>query len=279
MKSADSETMPAVLSLNPGAQALPSIDLRSASPRDAGGIYALGEQVFGSLQFLYTIYQAPQSVSYLRQLLANSDPNRRITVAMAGEELVGYYDASLDEDEAFLSYIAASPKVQGRGIGTLLLNHLGSLAGEKGCRQVVLDVFQSNTAARQWYERLGFQQTSESKLARVGLSDLLASDAPQLKYDSEQLQRALSEEAQGGFSKVLCACGPGNLTVGLIGGHTCKLLAYDGISLPQAANALALRFRHERNTLVFSFAGDPPSIAENASVETVLRLSRLLSSD
>ncbi|KUH40665.1 MULTISPECIES: GNAT family N-acetyltransferase [Streptomyces] len=53
--------------------------------------------------------------------------------------------------------IAVDAGVRGRGIGGLLLEEVAAVAAESGCREVRLDVIDTNPRARALYERRGFR--------------------------------------------------------------------------------------------------------------------------
>ncbi|MFV0128018.1 GNAT family N-acetyltransferase [Streptomyces sp. HMX112] len=52
--------------------------------------------------------------------------------------------------------IAVDPDVRGRGIGSLLIEEVAVVAAEQGCREIRLDVIDTNPRARALYERRGF---------------------------------------------------------------------------------------------------------------------------
>ncbi|MEU9979747.1 GNAT family N-acetyltransferase [Streptomyces sp. NPDC050856] len=52
--------------------------------------------------------------------------------------------------------IAVDPDVRGRGIGSLLIEEVAVVAAEQGCREIRLDVVDTNPRARALYERRGF---------------------------------------------------------------------------------------------------------------------------
>ncbi len=69
--------------------------------------------------------------------------------------------ASLGKDDYYLSNIAVDPQYRGQGIGTYILENAVKIAGEKGCRRVVLDVTFDNKGAKRLYERFGFKVYSK----------------------------------------------------------------------------------------------------------------------
>jgi ribosomal protein S18 acetylase RimI-like enzyme len=64
-------------------------------------------------------------------------------------------------DRIFLGGIQVHPDFQGKGVGTELINALIE-EGRALSKPVVLDVDRDNNRARALYERLGFEQESET---------------------------------------------------------------------------------------------------------------------
>ncbi|MFD3517465.1 GNAT family N-acetyltransferase [Streptomyces sp. NPDC058657] len=52
--------------------------------------------------------------------------------------------------------IAVDPDLRGRGVGSLLLAEVAAVAAEQGCREIRLDVIDTNPRAKALYERRGF---------------------------------------------------------------------------------------------------------------------------
>ncbi|GAA2415936.1 GNAT family N-acetyltransferase [Streptomyces coeruleofuscus] len=52
--------------------------------------------------------------------------------------------------------IAVAPDVRGRGVGSLLIEEVAAVAAERDCREIRLDVIDTNPRARALYERRGF---------------------------------------------------------------------------------------------------------------------------
>ncbi|MFI2632971.1 GNAT family N-acetyltransferase [Streptomyces collinus] len=52
--------------------------------------------------------------------------------------------------------IAVDPDARGRGIGSLLIEEVAAVAAEQHCREIRLDVIDTNPRARALYERRGF---------------------------------------------------------------------------------------------------------------------------
>ncbi|WP_331750496.1 MULTISPECIES: GNAT family N-acetyltransferase [unclassified Streptomyces] len=52
--------------------------------------------------------------------------------------------------------IAVDPAMRGRGVGSLLIEEVAAVAAERDCREIRLDVIDTNPRARALYERRGF---------------------------------------------------------------------------------------------------------------------------
>jgi ribosomal protein S18 acetylase RimI-like enzyme len=65
-------------------------------------------------------------------------------------------------EEIYLGLIELLPEIQGRGIGTDIINRLKAQASQSN-RPLTLHVLKSNQPARRLYERLGFQVAGEEE--------------------------------------------------------------------------------------------------------------------
>jgi GNAT superfamily N-acetyltransferase len=232
--------------------------------------------VFGNKQFLYTIYQAPQSVRYLEKLIAAGDASHRFVLLERDLELVGYYEALIGDGTDFLSYIAIDPSAAGQGFGKLLLQDFETTGRISGCQQLSLDVFQSNTRAVAWYRTSCFREESITYLARIALRNVARNNGVQLRINKEEIDRALADERDWGFGKVTWECDGGGGCLGFIGGQHFKLLDFNGIPLAQAVNIIAASLSNRRDVLIVS-SPEPINLArEIISSESVLRMVKPL---
>ncbi len=82
--------------------------------------------------------------------------NTRIDCLRLGRKVIGFAVSRIGADEAEILSVAVDPAYRGRGLsGSLLLTHLGHLAGQGG-RTIFLEVEENNQPARRLYERAGF---------------------------------------------------------------------------------------------------------------------------
>jgi molybdopterin-guanine dinucleotide biosynthesis protein B len=70
----------------------------------------------------------------------------------------------VDHARFLMDGVAVSPQAQGRGIGSRLIAAICDEARRQGCREVRLDVIDTNPRARALYERLGFIPAGEARL-------------------------------------------------------------------------------------------------------------------
>jgi len=239
---------------------------------DAEFIYDLKVDALG--KYLdYTIYQTSKSVAYLRKLLiqgADSTGNF-FFVAKQNSKVVGYYHAVHCRSELFLNYIVVKEEFRRLGLGKKLLNHYETLAGTLSCITLALDVFESNTDAFTWYCKEGYVPNSVKTLTSLALGwngrCLHAMD-----FDLAAWRSSCQEEHDLGFSKIVCSCGPGKFTLGLIAGHVCKLLSFDGIDISEAIAAINNRLSGTRDTLIISsqeIPADLPLIATSTVIHFI----------
>ncbi|CAN5765895.1 hypothetical protein BH20CHL2_BH20CHL2_11330 [soil metagenome] len=80
---------------------------------------------------------------------------------VVGGEIVGMLDVDRADDGLFIGTIDLIPEVQGRGLGSSILNSLLQEA-DAASVPVRLQVLKFNTRARRWYEALGFGITDET---------------------------------------------------------------------------------------------------------------------
>lgn len=250
--------------------------IRQATPGDAADIYALIRQVFGEAYLAFSIYQAPQSVCYIRRLISSTDQGslHRFFVLRDDNQLIGFYQAVHNESELFLNYLAVAASLQSRGWGRTLLEHYTNSAASLGCRRLALDVFDTNLRARRWYLNQGYTLRSESFLMQLALRPAAGKSRGGLAFDPDAWEEATAEEQAQGFSKIDCRCEEGNLTVGLIAGRVCKLLSFSGMSLDEAVAAVSNRFCGQRESLVVPSPSATVGEWQVLRAEKVLRFSK-----
>lgn len=79
-----------------------------------------------------------------------------IKVALFEGNIIGYICADFLRHEARVLNLAVHPDFRRKGVATMLLNNIKSVLKTQGCVFLYLKVRESDTGARQFYERLGF---------------------------------------------------------------------------------------------------------------------------
>jgi ribosomal protein S18 acetylase RimI-like enzyme len=84
------------------------------------------------------------------------------SVAELEEEIVGYQYSTTSMMGGHLARLAVKQKMQGKGIGYLLVHQLLSQFGKQGVQHVTVNTQKSNTASLALYAKAGFSITGES---------------------------------------------------------------------------------------------------------------------
>ena len=80
-----------------------------------------------------------------------------------GSVILAFLIAKHVAPEWELENIVVDPQMQGKGIGTRLLDELLARAKQSNSDAVFLEVRESNTPARKLYQKLGFEETGRRK--------------------------------------------------------------------------------------------------------------------
>ncbi|WP_093802442.1 GNAT family N-acetyltransferase [Streptomyces sp. Wb2n-11] len=70
--------------------------------------------------------------------------------------LLALFERRPAPDQLVMDGIAVAPAMRGRGVGSLLIEEVAAVAAEEGCREIRLDVIDTNPRARALYGRRGF---------------------------------------------------------------------------------------------------------------------------
>ncbi len=100
-------------------------------------------------------FSTPWSRTAFEEEINGNDLAHYLVVEEEGQ-LVGYGGFWIVVDEAHVTNVALLPECRGRGLGTLLLEHMILSAKMLGAVSMTLEVRPSNTAARNLYSRRGF---------------------------------------------------------------------------------------------------------------------------
>jgi len=105
------------------------------------------------------------STQWSRQSFLNEMYNKYsfLKVALFEENIIGYICADYLHHEARILNLAVHPDFRRRGVATMLLNDIKNALKTQGCVFLYLKVRESDTGAREFYERLGFKTETVRK--------------------------------------------------------------------------------------------------------------------
>ena len=127
------------------------MSIRRAEPGDAAPLLALARGCFGAAAWDPFQYW-------------NRDDHEVLVADLGGGNCGGFCVLACAADEAEIQSLAVAPAMRRQGIGALLLQATLTAARERGAAHVHLEVRESNTAARAFYRRHGFQETGRRRL-------------------------------------------------------------------------------------------------------------------
>jgi ribosomal-protein-alanine N-acetyltransferase len=102
-------------------------------------------------------FQTPWHRLLFEQELAAADALSYVVSDADGRGIVAYACLRIVLNEMHVLKIAVAPSWRRHGVATALMKWCAQLARQKGVDQVSLEVRRSNTAARSFYQKLGFQ--------------------------------------------------------------------------------------------------------------------------
>lgn len=119
----------------------------------------------GDLDGVLAIETASFSVPWSRAAFQDELKNdlAMYLIALIGEQVIGYAGAWLIFDEAHITNVAVLPAWRKMGVGMRMMRAFMEQARHKGAHSMTLEVRESNLAARQMYQKLGFVVCGERK--------------------------------------------------------------------------------------------------------------------
>jgi lipopolysaccharide/colanic/teichoic acid biosynthesis glycosyltransferase/ribosomal protein S18 acetylase RimI-like enzyme len=249
--------------------------IRRAHRSDCRNIYRMKQDAFQSY-LLYSVYQTRASMRYLRKLLtqpADDSANHFYLLECNGIPM-GYYHAVASTERLHLNYIAVDHDVRGQGVGDELLRHYESLGRVLKLERLTVDVYESNPTALEWYLSKGYARIGEKYQLRLAIPKNAKIGLGLLSFSSEDWERARKREAYWGFSRLECKFGGASITVGIIGGNTCRLMSYSNIERDSAAYLVCQMFAGQRDVLIMNADTRPDVDLEIIGVERLLCLQK-----
>lgn len=134
------------------------IEIRDIRPADAGETLTLQRAAFVQEALIYDSVQMPPLTQTLDELRAELAENLGC-VALDGPRLVGAVRARADRELLLIGRLAIAPDMQGRGVGTALLDAVERRGREAGCREAELFTGSLSEANLRLYERAGYRES------------------------------------------------------------------------------------------------------------------------
>jgi histidine ammonia-lyase/ribosomal protein S18 acetylase RimI-like enzyme len=138
------------------------IVISRVEPGDAGELLTLQRAAYVSEGQIYENARIPPLTQTLAELEAELADATALK-ATIGSRIVGSARARLEDGTLHIGRIAVAPDVQGRGIGTALIERLEA-EHAAGAHTFALFTGDSNPANRRLYERLGYRETHHEEL-------------------------------------------------------------------------------------------------------------------
>jgi acyl-CoA synthetase (NDP forming)/GNAT superfamily N-acetyltransferase len=139
-----------------------TVHLRPITPQDAEAMLALHARLSERTRYLRFFGPYPTMPKRDLQRFTNVDHHDRVAlVATLGDDMiaVGRYDR-LDDGSAEVAFTVQDDQ-QGRGVGSILLEHLAAAARERGVRRFVAEVLAENSAMVRVFRDAGYQVSRE----------------------------------------------------------------------------------------------------------------------
>lgn len=143
------------------------LTLRDARREDVPAIVAmLADDMLGA-QREVTAEPLPQGYYDAFDALAR-DPNNRLLIAEAGQEIVGSFQITFihglsrqGAKRAIIEAVRIARPYRGKGYGEQMIREAVEIARGEKCAMVQLTTDKSRTDAQRFYERLGFERSHE----------------------------------------------------------------------------------------------------------------------
>jgi acyl-CoA synthetase (NDP forming)/RimJ/RimL family protein N-acetyltransferase len=173
-----------------------TVHLRPIRPDDADGLTGLMDR--SSEQTRYYRFFGPMKRLSDKDLhrFTHVDHDKRVAfVVLLGDQVVavGRYDRYPDTDDAEVAFLVEDAH-QGRGLGSVLLEHLAAAARERGITRFVAEVLAQNSRMVRVFQDAGYQAERSYEDGVVHLTFPIAQteDALAVAYEREQRSESRS---------------------------------------------------------------------------------------
>ncbi|TKD70812.1 GNAT family N-acetyltransferase [Pseudalkalibacillus hwajinpoensis] len=132
------------------------IEIKPLLVSDADSIPALTETGVRRDVFPFTIYSSPKYNLFVKNAMVNNSDVKFFGAYMRNHFL-GFAEWRTQKEALFLNNIAILEGERGLGVGSLLYDHGLSTLKTPSMKSLALDVFEGNTRAISWYEKMGYE--------------------------------------------------------------------------------------------------------------------------
>ncbi|WP_374101101.1 GNAT family N-acetyltransferase [Antrihabitans sp. YC2-6] len=135
------------------------VHLRPITPDDAGRLVEFHEKLSPRTKYLRYFGPYPRMSERDVERSTHVDHHRRVAlIALLGDEIiaVGVYEGMPDQEVAEVAFVVADDH-QGRGLGSILLEHLAGAAAENGIETFVAEVLAENRGMVKVFKDAGYQ--------------------------------------------------------------------------------------------------------------------------
>lgn len=140
-----------------------------ASTKDIREIVSLVRESFDEEYLIPSIYRGRGVEFFLNYELENAFSPYCFFVAIEENDVIGYCEFKDFYPNIFLNLIAISKDSKGKGVGSLFFDFFISYFNSKKYQSIMLDVFESNSIAIDWYNNLGFQKLFSKNLIKIDI--------------------------------------------------------------------------------------------------------------
>jgi acetate---CoA ligase (ADP-forming) len=172
-----------------------SAHVRPVRPGDAQALRSLYESLSDASRYLRFFSPAPPDLAGVIGPRVDIDGHHFALVAEIGDGIVAVADYYRRLDDTAEVAFTVRDDQQGRGLGTLLLEHLAEVASDRGIRRFVASVLATNQPMRRVLSDAGFAATwsrPEIGVTEVSLELVPSSDWVEAHEEREHTAEALS---------------------------------------------------------------------------------------
>lgn len=169
-----------------------TVHLRPIRPTDADALVAFHAGLSQRTRYLRYFSAYPRIPQKDLERFVNVDHHDRVAFVaeLAGEIIaVGRYERHAGTDDAEVAFVVADAH-QGRGIGSVLLEHLAAAAREIGIRRFIAVVLAENTGMLRVFREAGYETTRHVEYGEVTLEFAVDETAVTSAVMREREQRA-----------------------------------------------------------------------------------------